>query len=63
MIVFVDQKYQSIKTEDLKAGDIIQVIHPQPPTHVYTQEQVAALMNLAHEGGYKQCRVDMRDDD
>lgn len=63
MTVIKDQEYKSIKPEDLKPGDAIHVIHPEPVTHLYTQEQVAGLMNLAHEGGYAQCRVDIRDDD
>lgn len=63
MIVIKDQEYKSIKPEDLKPGDSIQVVHSEPVTHVYTQEQVAELMNLAHDAGYAYCRVDMRGDD
>lgn len=63
MIVIQDQEYKSIKPEELKPGDAIHVIHPDPVTHLYTQGQVAGLMNLAHDAGYASCRVDMRDDD
>jgi hypothetical protein len=63
MIVIKDQEYKSIKPEELKPGDAIRVVHSGPVTHVYTQEQVAGLMNVAHDAGYAHCRVDMRADD
>ena len=63
MIVIQDQEYKSIKPEDLKPGDAIQIVHPAPITHVYAQGQTADLMNLAYDAGYAKCRIDMRDDD
>lgn len=63
MIVVKGQKYQVIKTEDLKPGDSITVVDNQGWNSTYSQAQVAELMNKAYDVGYAKCRTDMRDDD
>lgn len=62
MIVIKDQKYQSVKPEDLKSGDSIIVITSELTGFSYTQTQVAELMNKAYNAGYARCNVDNGDD-